>query len=130
MDDKPKNYKPQAYSALVGSGVAAAILTLNPIKQFFFTREEGNSNTLRIEKVEAAQDDFRKQMLVLNDKMATENKNLREDLALRLERATDKILEVITKDDAKLEKVEQRLNERIDRIELLIDTKPILRKGR
>lgn len=116
-ESQSKALKPRMYSAGIGAGIAAAILTLNPVKQFFWTREEGVASQQRIEKVEERQDETQRVLVVLNDKIAEQNGKLREEILSQLNRNTDKILESLKERDVLTQKRLERL-ENLDRLSL------------
>ena len=89
-----------------GSVVVMAIMILNPVKEWFFTREEGRSQAAQIAE--------------LQHDLATN----KEELTRRLERNTDKILEAIKESEGRTVKNEDRLDRRIEKIEVVLQMGP------
>lgn len=54
----------------VAGGVVAAMVMLQPVKDFFYTREEGKSTEARLQKVEQALVDLSKELREGQDKNA------------------------------------------------------------
>jgi predicted type IV restriction endonuclease len=85
--------------ALYGGGVLAAILTFTPIKNLFWTREEGNA---------------------IKDQIASVAKNEQshyEEIIHRQERLADKIIDRIRESEERTVKNADRLERRVDIIE-------------
>lgn len=81
----------------VGSAILAAILILNPVKEWLFTREEGLAQTEKIHHLEL--------QLV----------STREELTRRLERNADRIIE-------RIKETEDRVSQNQDRIEVRVQS--------
>lgn len=83
----------------VGGVLVAAIMVLNPIKEWFFTREEAVAQGQRIERLEVS---------VLD---------LKDELTRRLERNSDKIIEQIRDSRAQTQRELDMQQKRIDALE-------------
>lgn len=88
-----------------GSVIVMAIMILNPIKEWFYTREEGKAQQVQIAALQ------------------TELVNTREELTRRLERNADKIIGTIKDAEARSSKAEERLDRRIDNVEYVLNIK-------
>ncbi len=94
----------------VGTGLAGLLIAITPIKEWFFTREEGVAQSRQIAALQ-----------VQMDKSFTEQKiyfvQANEENVRRLERQTDKLMEHIKESEARASKAEDRLDRRMDTIE-------------
>lgn len=84
----------------VGGAIVAAIMTLNPIKEWFFTREEGIAQRQNIELLRG------------------EVISMRDEITRRLERNTDKIIDRMKETEERTARNGERLERRIDAVEV------------
>lgn len=125
MESNSKVPKVQLSHIGLAGGLTAAILMLNPVKQFFYTREEGHATELRVEKTEAGVNELR----VSLDKM-------RAELQEQQNKNTDRILQGMSDRDQRVENRFNSLENSLNRnIEMLlrreaIDQKPSPGRGK
>jgi len=98
-DSKPKGRHTLSYLGLAG-GVASAMVMLQPVKDFFYTREEGRSVEHRMEKVENALIDM--------------NKNFNESQSKNADRLMQALAEQDRRNDARFTSLENSLNRNIE----------------
>ncbi len=118
MDDKPEDKQRKTVSFThkqlgVGTGLAGLLIAITPIKEWFFTREEGVAQSRQIAALQ-----------IQMDKGFTDQKiyfvQANEENVRRLERQTDKLMEHIKEAEARASKAEDRLDRRMDVIEASI----------
>lgn len=83
----------------VTTGIAAALIAIAPIKEWFFTREEGVAQARELAALKHSVD------------------TLRSEVSGKLERNTDKILERIREAEERTVKNEDRIERRVDSLE-------------
>ena len=87
----------------IAGGVVSAMVMLQPVKDFFYTREEGNSVEMRVEKVEHA-------ILALSTQMREQQ-----------EKSTDRMVNALAEQDRRLEARFSSLETSLNRtVELLL----------
>ena len=97
----------------IGTGLAGLLIAITPIKEWFFTREEGIAQSKQIAQLQNQMDKgFTDQKLYF---VQANEENVR-----RLERQSDKIMEHIKESEARAMKGEDRLDRRIDTLEASI----------
>ncbi len=105
-DEEPKIRKTVSFTHRqlgVGTGIAGILIAISPIKEWFFTREEGVAQSKQIAQLQAQVDrGFTDQKLYF---VQANEENVR-----RLERQTDKIMEHIKESEARSSKSEDRLD--------------------
>ncbi len=83
----------------VGTGLAAILIAIAPIKEWFFTREEGNAQTREIAAL-------RSTVTILS-----------AEVSAKLDRNTDKIMDRIKEAEERTVKNEDRIERRVDTLE-------------
>lgn len=83
----------------LGTGLAGLLIAITPIKEWFFTREEGVAQAKEITALRYAVDSFR------------------SEVTGKMERNTDKILERIREAEERTVKNEDRIERRVDTLE-------------
>ena len=85
----------------IGTGIAGLLIALTPIKEWFFTREEGVS--------------LHQQIVKISNDMST----AKEEMLHGQERLADKIIERFKEAEDRENKMVDRLERRLDNLELL-----------
>ncbi len=94
----------------IGSSVVAAMLFLNPVKQWFFTREEGSAQSKEITELKRVQEDNFKELksfIIVSQ----------DDQLHKLERLNDKVVEQIKDSEVRAQENDARQEKRIDMLE-------------
>lgn len=86
----------------LGGGVLAAIMTLSPMKEWFFTRDEGKAQIERLDKTEVA------------------IKELKADLNAKIDKSTEMIIDSVKEARDQSYKDADRLERRVDSIEVAL----------
>ena len=82
-----------------GSVIVMAIMILNPVKEWFFTREEGKAQAAQIEQ------------------LRTDLLAVQLELTRQFERSTDKVIESIKESESRSVKNTDRLERRVETLE-------------
>lgn len=93
----------------LAGGLVAAMYILEPAKKFFFTREEGDANKARIERVETQVEELNKQMRDIPTRA-----EIAEMLSKSTEIITQSIIEKDQRTTARMENLEQSMNRWIE----------------
>lgn len=92
------------------AGIVSAVLALGPVKQFFFTREEGLAQSKEIDALKLSQDrQFAELKLFISQGQ--------DEQIRKLERSNDKLVDRIKDSENRSAKAEERLDRRIDTVE-------------
>lgn len=97
----------------ISGGVVAAMLILNPVKQWFFTREEGVAQSREIQELRADEADHFKELRVFIVQG-------QEDQMHKLERLNDKVIERIKDTEVRTQQSDVRHEKRIETLEQAI----------
>lgn len=82
-----------------GSAIVMAIMILNPVKEWFFTREEGRAQAEQIAQ------------------LRVDLAETKDELTRRLERNADKIIEQIKDSEERSAKNQERIERRVEMLE-------------
>lgn len=94
----------------VGGTIIASMLTLNPVKAWFFTREEGVAQSKEITELRRSQEDQFKELKIFISQG-------QEDQMHKLERLNDKVIERIKDSESRAFQNDARQEKRMDILE-------------
>jgi hypothetical protein len=105
----------------IGGGVIAAMLTLSPIKEWFFTREEGVSQSKEITELKASQIENLRVLRESQSKQFDEVKDLiaktGEEITRKIDRSNDKMVERVKDEETRRVEFQHIQDRRIDSLE-------------
>lgn len=97
--DKGINITASRGQMLTAGGIIAAILTIQPLKEAFITREEGKAQADKINELQASID------------------KTKDELTRSIERNSDKVIERLTEAEERVSKTVDTLERRIESLE-------------
>lgn len=132
MDEAEKVRKTVSFThrqmGIGAGGVLAAIMALGPVKDFFYTREEGKAVSKQVEEVKA------NQIMHVADLKREQERNftdlklfitgVQEEQTRKLERLADKLVDRQKESEARMAKDNERQDHRMDSFENYLKLRP------